>query len=279
MVLFRYLAHAVIISALLSGCSSQSLFEDDNGGNGGPRDGSTKPSAPDSSPDPPDASMMTLPEDGGPDAQDGDAGSPDASVRDLCPKPCAGDAYGDFSLEQGGGNGRWRYVEVRSDKQYVDMTVHQFPNFIFGWQGTEVNPPTIAWCNDDKAVPPCVELDQLVELTSNGQTLHHPALMWIAPEAGYYVLTGTYRVSSVAPPADVTIRITLNEDTNERFSQTVRPRTDPQSFTLELDVMAGDAIVLSMLAATSVSVSVGTDFFITGPYGATPAAPADQRAM
>jgi hypothetical protein len=267
MVLLRYLAHAVLVPALLAGCN-QSLFDDGPGGGGDRRDGSPEPVDPDASEGTPDAGGPMTRLDGGAGEPDGGDKGPDAAVRDVCPPPCAGDAYGDFNTVQGG---RWRYVEVQPeqpDAPYVNMTDTVLPGVVLGWIGTGALEPTIAFCVAVESGPPCLEVDDTLALTtpSNAPDTHHPALMWSAPENGTYLLTGNWRVSSAAPSVQTTMLFTRNSHANVIASETRILTAIPYEFSYEIEAAAGDAIVLSAIATTDQSVAVGVNLFVTGPY-------------
>jgi hypothetical protein len=202
-----------------------------------------------------------LPGDGGPD---------DASPRDVCPAPCAGDAYGDFSNEQGGTSGQWRYVEVQPeqpDSPYVDMTFTIFPGPTVGWIGTGLVEPSMALCNAPRSEPPCLEMEKVLALTTPGDTAdaHHPALLWIAPADGRYLVTCEGRVSSVAPAAPTTIQLTRNSHSEVLYEEAPTLTITPYEFNVEVDAVTGDPIVLSVTATTSEAVTVGVNFFVTGP--------------
>jgi hypothetical protein len=265
MMMFRRLAHAVLVPALLAGCS-QSLF-DDGAGNG---DAGT-PGAPDA------ALPMTGP-DGGDNGRDGGGNRPDAGVeppdaaapRDLCPSPCAGDAFGDFSDQQGGENGRWRYIEVRPEPPaapYFDMMDTILPGSVEGWIGTGAFKPTIGLCAADTSETTCFELAGRVSLTSPSNTLdvYRPALVWTAEVGGIYELTGDWVVSSQAPESAVELTIDKNVFEETPVSDTATQPIDPRPFEASIELEAGDQLVLSAQTLTEVGVTVGVSFFVTGP--------------
>jgi hypothetical protein len=271
MALFRYLAHSMLVFTLATGCS-QSLFDDGSGGNGN-GDGGTVPSEPDARIDSPDGGMLPVEPDGGmlPVEPDGGAGGPDAAVRPTCPQPCAGDALGDYNSEQGGDNGRWRYVEVQPeqpDSPYVDMTSAILPGPTVGWIGTGVVQPTVAFCNISRDDGACIELEATLALTSPGNApdAHHPGLMWIAPADGFYYLSGEWRVSSIAPAVPTNVKITRNGHSEILYDQSPTFTTDAYEFGVEVNILEGDRIVLTAAATTELSVTVGVDWFVTGPY-------------
>jgi hypothetical protein len=271
MALSGYLARVVLILALIPGCD-QSLFDarPGNGGGEDDRDGGEDPPDP---PDPPDT-------DGGAGRPDGGmAGNPDAGgpapdaapTREVCPVPCAGDAFGDYNYQQGGLTGRWRYIEVQPEansESYVDMSEHFFPSAVVGWKGTGVPEPTIAYCHAAESDPPCAELKDLLALTTtnNLSGVHHPALAWTAPTTGVYYMTGTWRVSSTTAPVETTMRITLNNEGSVLEEMPLTLTDTPFPFDIELSVTQGDRIVLSAVASGGVSVSVGVDLFFQGPF-------------
>ena len=264
--LFRHRVHAVLVLALLAGCS-QSLFDaSPGGGNGnGDSDGGTMPSEPDARIDSPDGGMMPV-------VPDAATFMPDAAPRDECPPPCAGDAFGDFYSVQGGVDGRWRYVEVQPeqpDSPYVDMTTTILPGPALGWIGTGEIGPTIALCGKNTTEPPCVGLGSKLALTSPGNVAdaHHPGLMWIAPDSGHFSLTGDWSVS-IESAVPTNMKLTRNSHSEVLYEESPTLTTTPYGFNVEIDVVEGDRIVLTATATTEQSVSVGVDFFVTGPLAA-----------
>jgi hypothetical protein len=197
---------------------------------------------------------------------DGGGDSPDA-LGD-CMMPCLDDnAFNDFGGSQGGANGRWRYVEVQPEPDsYVAMSLATFPGAVTGFMGTGSPAPSLAYCTSPATSPPCFELLGALALTTTAPGSHHPALLWTAPEAGYYVVVAYYRVSSDAPAVATTMMLTHNSQSNVLESDTLTITTETSQMYAEVSVLAGDTIVLSAIATTEQSVSVGANFYITGPY-------------
>ena len=211
---------------------------------------------------PADGSMTNRP-DGG--ETDGGAGIPDAAVVRSCPEPCAGDAYADFDGQQGGINGRWRYVEVQTDGRYVDMEYTLLPDASGGWLGTGSGPPTIEFCGAGAPDTRCFELDSSLALTSNGPDGNHPALMWTAETDGSYLITGAWRGSSTAPAIETLVTITHNAGPvqNPVDSQQFPLTATAHPFDRDVELAAGDNIVVSVQPVEDGSVSVGVEFFIS----------------
>lgn len=268
MALLRYLAPAALVLTLMAGCS-QSLFDDlsDDDDDGDP-DGSV--ARPDARPGDPDGGPGPG-RDSGPDEPDGGIAGPDAGPRAECPEPCAGDAYGEFKNEQGGLNGRWRYIEVRPEAmledQYVDMVVNFFPGAVLGWRGVGTPPPAIALCVAVEPAPPCLDLRGFVALaTSVGPDAHRPALLWTPSEPGSYRVTGSWVGSSRSESVAFTLTFTRNDEGNvlETFAGSLT--TTPQTFELMVpDLVAGETIVLSASTSSNADESIGVELFITGP--------------
>jgi hypothetical protein len=267
MVTFRPLVHAVLVPALLAGCS-QSLFDANPGGGNGNRDGGPTPNEPDAGADELDGGMTPVV----PDA--GSGGVPDATVRDECPVPCAADAFRDFRNVQGEPDHLWGYIEVQPeqpDSPYVDMSYAILPGPLVGWQGTSTGAqePTIALCNTPNPDSACAELAKVLALTSpgNAANAHHPGLVWIARDDGRYAISGAWQVSSLAPEASTIMKLTRNSHSEVLHEVTPILTTAPYEFNFEIDVVVGDRIVLTATATTEASVSVGVNLFVTGPLG------------
>jgi hypothetical protein len=263
--LLRRLTHVVLLSALAAGCN-QSLF-DDGGGDGTPPDADPsqppdgREGIPDADPMAPDADRV-IPDDGGVRPDDGGV-PPDAS--EGCPIPCyQDDAFEDFDALQGGANGRWRYVEVQSDNSYDDMepaAVNGFPGFL----GTGTPQPSLAYCASPDE-PPCSQLSRKLALTTTAPGANHPGLLWTVPETGAYSVTANYVASSDAPAVETTLTLTRNIQSNVIDSVTAIIGTVEGQLYTEPMLTAGDVIVLSAIAETGTSVTVGVNLTITGPY-------------
>jgi hypothetical protein len=270
--LLRHRAQAVLVSALLAGCS-QSLFDGSPGGNGNGH-GDAAPGEPDARVPLPDGSVMPPMDGGDPIELDGGGGQPDAAPpRAVCPEPCAGDAFGDFKNVQGGLNGEWHYVEVQPEKPdspYVDMVTTILPGPALGWIGSGAVEPSIGFCNSPTDGGPCQEMAKVLALASPGNAAdaHYPGLMWIVPEDGRYALSGTWRVSSAAPAAPTTMKFTRNSHSEVLHEDGPMLTTAPYEFNYEIDVVKDDRVVLTATATTSEGVTVGVDLFITGPLRA-----------
>jgi hypothetical protein len=259
--LLRRLTHVVLTSALAAGCS-HSLFDDGTGG------GDDSP--PDSTPSEPDAGV------GIPDADltipDADLTIPDADLTirpdamDSCPGACFEDnAFDDFAGPQGGVNGRWRYVEYQQDTDsYADMVPVTFGG-VTGFQGTGTPAPTIAYCSRAEPGTLCAEQPGTLVLTTTAPGAYHPALMWTAPEPGLYVVSVTYGTASGVPDIPTLMMLTRNTQSEILAS---RPLDEfPRSIDYEPMLEANDVLVLSAIAETETSVSVGVNFVILGPFG------------
>jgi hypothetical protein len=260
MALFRCLVSVVLVSATAAGCS-QSLFNDGSGDDPGGRDGGPQPIPPDARPGEPDAG-----EDNRPDA--GDPGEPDAGVSPdagpSCTPPCLSDAYTDFALNQGGTNGRWRYVEFQAElptgQEYVDMAMDPV-----GWLGTGYPAPSLSKCDEAGPQQICYELLGMLGLRTPVVDLgsHFPGLMWTAPAEGTYQIAGTLKVAPNAPVTLLSLSIGRNDGSPPVFSSMLTATTDGVPFQVPaVQLGPGDDIVLN-LKAVQETINVGLTMFIT----------------
>ena len=168
---------------------------------------------------PADASMTNRPDGGGGDELDGGGDSPDAAVD--CPTECINDdAFEDFDAFQGGANGRWRYVEVQPETDsYVDMTFSAFPGAVAGWTGTGTPAPSLAFCFTNETMPPCLDLQGLLAMTTTAPGAHHPAVMWTAPYSGRYAVDVGFRTALDAPEVPATLMLAHNDQSNILHSE------------------------------------------------------------
>jgi hypothetical protein len=214
---------------------------------------------------PPDAGMANRPDGGVPVELDGGVGVPDAAVTRACPEPCAGDAFAEFDVQQGGLNGNWRYIEIEADEQYADMDFTLFSAPIYGWQGTGSEPPLIVFCDVGVSDSPCFEPGGKLALTSNAPDGHHPALRWTAATEGTYLVTAFWRGSKAASPIETLVTITHDNGIIQFLvgSQQFPLTTVTHMFEEEVVVEAGDRIVLGVQPVDDGMVTVEVDLFIS----------------
>jgi hypothetical protein len=262
MMLLRYPAPVVLVLALAAGCS-QSLFDDGVGddGNGGPGP------VPDAREGTPDADLTIS--DADPTRPDADPTRPDADVTpppdasDGCTGECVDDdSYDDFNGDQGGTNGRWRYVEFRPEEDsYVDMAPAELdgmPGFI----GTGTPAPSLARCADTMPVGLCSDLTRMLALTTTAPGAHHPALLWTAPADGTYTVSVVYRVPPDAPAIPATMMLTRNNQSTVLDFETLGPIG---TLNAAPELTAGDVVVISAITDSDTIVSVGLGVLIHGP--------------
>jgi hypothetical protein len=208
---------------------------------------------------PADASMTGPDGSGG--APDGGGDSPDAAI---CTGACIDDdAFEDFDGLQGGTNGRWRYVEVLPDG-YADMTSFTFPEAVTGFIGTGTPAPGLAYCATNVTMPPCLDLQRWLALTTTAPGAHHPALTWIAPYDGVYVVDITHATAPGAPDIPAAVMLAHNDPSNILDSQPLA--TPSGALYAEVSVTAGDVLMVGVITESETSVSVGVSVVIGGPY-------------
>lgn len=260
MALMARLAPAFLVPALAAGCS-QSLFDASpggggggGGGDGGPgRDGSIAPGRPDARPSV------------GPDARP--AGPDGGGIVDECPVPnCLGHAVAQFATDQ---NGPWRYVEVRAGLLGFLPMFYASTRVPPAWlsQG-EAPHAAITNCTPYAGLPQCMGLDQRLLLEPNPRLdARPPGLVWIAPTTGSYRLTMDWRLASTqltSAPATVLLARNSEHDQIRAHSFTASTEVDtfPDGSSVDLDVVAGDAVALALLdGAEPTDVPLGVRVF------------------
>jgi hypothetical protein len=268
MMLFRCLAHVVLISALAAGCN-QSLFDDGTGDDTPPDADPSQPPVPDAREGTRDADMGgsdgggVIPDDGGVSPDDG--GVPPDTGGD-CPGTCINDdAFASFNGVQGGMNGRWRYVEYLPEtNSYDNMARVDFAD-LAGFTGSGTPAPNLVFCLASTIDTPCAGLPGTsLALTTTAPGAHHPALMWTVPYSGTYTVDVRYATKPDAPGIQATLVLAHNDQSNVVDSTPF----NPAGGTLygEPTTTAGEVIVLSVITESETSVSVGVNVVITGPY-------------
>jgi len=256
------LAPVFFVSALAAGCS-QSLFDANLGGDDPTGDGGNP--APDASSGGRDGGGGR---DSGPDRPDArvtDAGRvepPDARIPGICPEPCAGDAYADFDGTSGGRNGRWRYVEVSSSYDFVEMTSTTYPGTAAGWIGTGASPPGVAYCPVASDQLPCGDqANTLVFITTPAAAATNPGVGWTAPMAGDYRLIVDWKFPSTAPLVSSLFYLISGESDIYEFSTD----TGPGTYDMRVTLAEGDTVTLTSFSNTNTSTSLAVNFYINGP--------------
>ncbi len=174
------LAAPLLLSVLL-GCS-QSLFDEnvDDEGTLGDDGGDT---ADDDGDDGDDGGDNATDDDGG---DDGGAG---------CPAPCQGDPVADFTLEQGGANGRWFYLVDRGDADGAGFD-ELAPGDVQGadaWVSGDAG-PAIVNCAGGATADVCAGVGDSLVLVPAPEGTTAPVLVFVPPASGSYRLTGTFRL-------------------------------------------------------------------------------------
>ncbi len=234
----------------------------------------------DSNPGDPDDGDQTDGEDGedggdgdGGDVDAGGDGGSDAAPIAECPAPCAGDAFADFSDEQGGANGRWSYLVDLDAPNGADYGELPFATWdgIDAWSAGDGG-PAIASCRDQTDAA-CAGLSDFVLLVPGPVGGQRPSLSFRAPETATYRLSGAVRAAEGAAQ-DVPVQLVVSRAGRHDALAVQSIRTSPEETALAALVPAivGDEIVVTIGSAEE-APPVGVRVFLTRVDGGDDAFP------
>jgi hypothetical protein len=182
-----------------------------------------------------------------------------------CTAPCAGDPVDDFAEVQGGGNGRWRYL---ADSRATNGAVYEEMTFGMvrgapAWVGaTGTSPPGILNCADNPDTQGCENLE--TSLMFYPGTEADPALAFVAADNGTYIVTGKVR-SATGNPEGLAQRFMLSRNSRHDLLDSRVHVTAPlaDDFTAQVELLAGDRLVLTFVGGMTESVPVAFDYHLT----------------
>jgi hypothetical protein len=242
------LAAPILFSALCA--CSQSLFDenvDDDGPGGG-----------DDSADDADDSA-----DGADDL--GDDGSDDG-VEPGCPAPCQGDPVADFSLEQGGGNGRWFYLVDRGDANgagFDQLTAGSYDG-AQAWVVDDDTGPAIVSCAGETPPAVCDGAGESLVMVPTPEENRHPVLAFRAPSDGSYRLAGEFRLPQGFQEAQMReFLISRNARHDVLLRSVFLSSSDPATLTVDVEALAGDLVQLTLLPGGEDNAPMAFDFAVT----------------
>ena len=182
-----------------------------------------------------------------------------------CTAPCAGDPVDDFAETQGGSNGRWRYlVDTRAPNgaAYEEMAFGEVRGAP-GWVGSAgSSPPGIVSCADHPDTQGCANLE--TSLMFYPGTDGDPALAFVAADHGTYRLSGRVRAATGNPeglPQRFLVSRSSRHDLIDSRVHVTAPVAD--EFSADVELLAGDRLILTFVGGTTESVPVAFDYHLT----------------
>ena len=185
--------------------------------------------------------------DGGGNADAGGDGGSDAAPIAECPAPCAGDAFADFSDEQGGANGRWSYLldlDSPNGADYDELAFAQW-NGIDAWSAGDGG-PAIASCRDQTDAD-CAGLSDFLLLVPGPAGGRRPSLSFRAPETATYRLSGAVRAADGAAQ-DVPVQLVVSRaGLHDALAvQSIRTSAEERALDALVPALVGDEIVVTI---------------------------------
>ncbi|HKE20548.1 MAG TPA: LamG domain-containing protein [Kofleriaceae bacterium] len=244
----------ILLSALL-GCS-QSLFDEhvDDDGTGADDGGDIV--GDDSSGD-----------DGGDIVGDdgADDGGSDGGV--ACPAPCQGDPVTDFTLDQGGANGRWFYLVDRGDSDGAgfDQMVAGTYQGADAWVVDNDAAPAIVSCAAGASADVCAGIDHSLVLVPAAEGITAPVLAFVPPAKGSYRLVGNFKLpQGFEEGRQRELLVSRNARADTQFAPSFLTSADPTDFSVDIEALAGDQLLVSLPAADAGDGSpIAFDFGVT----------------
>src|SRR5690349_1346921 len=182
-----------------------------------------------------------------------------------CTAPCAGDPVDDFGTTQGGTNGRWKYlVDTRNPNGavYEEMTFGEVRG-VPAWVGAAgTSPAGIFSCADNASAQGCEGLDTYLMFVPG--TDQDPALAFVAPDNGTYHLTGKVQ-SAIGNPEGLAQRFMISRNTRHDLmdSRVHVTAPTPDDFTADVELVAGDRLIVTFVGGATESVPVAFDYHLT----------------
>jgi hypothetical protein len=214
------LSRALCALLLVAGCG-QSLFDS----HGGRRDGGS--------------------------GDDDDGGGGDGSVPLQCPvDSCIADAAADFTGEQGGSNGHWRYYEDRRNRTWATMAP--------GMTGTVDQRNAIKSCADTPSEPACKALSSALLISSADRaSTADPAIEYRSFLPQVIQLAVRVRVDS----AGHKVRLYRNSREDILFAQSAAAGETVMA-NITVDALANDRFLVALEPTDSAGGVVALQFFV-----------------
>jgi hypothetical protein len=229
---------ALLLVVALASCN-ESLFDANVGGDAGPGGG------------------------GGDAAPGGDAGPGER----VCPEGCQGDPVEDFDVVQGGKNGRWLYSADNGGPTGVDHAPLESGTYegVEAWVGPGGGPPAIVPCPVGGTSEICSGVEGSLLLVPSPAAGADPVLEFVPPANGTYRLAGSFRIPAGAEGGLAQrLLFSRNSRNDLLLRENFATSTTAGSFSFDVEALAGDAILLTLLPnSADAPVPVAFDFFVT----------------
>jgi Concanavalin A-like lectin/glucanases superfamily len=190
---------------------------------------------------------------------EGENGGP-GPVGSTCPSQCLGDAARDFDGTAAGAGGHWRYLDDNRDRTWTAMTIDG-PRM----QGAD---PTraISVCTDKSTAPACVALPKALLISSTGSTAPADPAIEFKFDTNQTVQVG---VRAFVPDGADLQQILVYRNSREDliYAGSALPG-DLFERSLEVDVIPGDRLLVSLAPSAGGATDVGLELFLSNT-GAT----------
>lgn len=202
------------------------------------------------------------------DSSDGGADDPDAAVGPTsCDPPCQGDPVGDFSLEQGGINGRWFYLADRGDANgagFDDLVAGTYDGAT-AWVISDDEGPAIINCADNVAEAVCAGVGDSLVFVPSATVRQSPVLSFRAPVDGAYRVEGQFRSPELlATGVQSFVALSRNARHDSVHVQSFLSSATEEALAVDVEALAGDRIQLTLLPnAADSDEPIAFDFTVT----------------
>jgi Concanavalin A-like lectin/glucanases superfamily len=200
----------------------------------------------------------TATDDDGGDGDDGEVPPPG------CPEPCQGDPVTDFTLEQGGANDRWLYLQDLGEANGAGFE-ELAPGTYQGadaWVVEDDAGPAIVNCAGDAAADVCAGAAESLVLVPGAEEATDPVLAFRPPDSGTYRLAGQFRLpDGVEGGTPREVLVSRNARHDVLFRTSFLTSTEPAPLEVDVEALAGDTILL-ILPPTD-GAPIAFDFAVT----------------
>lgn len=195
---------------------------------------------------------------------------PDGGTPTECPSPCVSSAAEQFSLEQGGADGRWRYMEFRGDPEgvvYDELTLGTHAG-LDAWVGSGVAPQAaITTCaGDNRSDELCAGAEDTILFAPTGNTAGStdPSLSFAFTTAGLYRVSGSFVTpDAFAEGMQQQLVVSRNGRHDRILTQLFATSHQNQGFDFEVDALVGDHLRIDIVSNVGSGIPVGFDLFVT----------------
>jgi len=209
-----------------------------------------------------DDASVSEPNDASTATADAAANTPDAG-----PTTCRADAVRNYDGSATGSTGGWRYLSDNRDRSWTPMTAGSALG-LSAFVGTGDPAPAVVDCRADPEATVCVDDATSLLLLPGADA--DAALEFTIADTGAFTVSGDVRAA--AGGADQHLVIYRNTREDVLIERVFDADAVVQSFSVDVEAIAGDRLLLTVFPDSGVAVPVGVHLFVSESVGAFPRA-------